>query len=294
MSAFLPRRVGREQSVPEFEEGQSGRSSSRLNNTPRPSPVDSEQSSSRPSLPPDQQRVVQDRRSLSRSPTSEPPLSSTNPLPTLAVGEIQVSEGDVSPSISPSSPPSPSSSHKRARRTRKPSSTPKHTPEPKPKSKPKSNTKPNLSDTSFHNLHSLKKYSPQLVLENSGSVARDHLASERTFLAYVRTSLALAGMGVAIVQLFTIADLTSRGTGTPLSEASRRLQKFARPLGVTAVVLALVVLGIAVYRYFLVQYALPEQKFPVARLSVVFISFVLGVVVTVIFAALLDGKVSST
>lgn len=35
-----------------------------------------------------------------------------------------------------------------------------------------------------------------LVLENSGSVARDHLASERTFLAYVRTSLAIASTGV--------------------------------------------------------------------------------------------------
>lgn len=38
--------------------------------------------------------------------------------------------------------------------------------------------------------------SPSLLLENSGSVARDHLASERTFLAYVRTSLALASAGV--------------------------------------------------------------------------------------------------
>jgi hypothetical protein len=38
--------------------------------------------------------------------------------------------------------------------------------------------------------------SPTLMLVNSGSVARDHLASERTFLAYVRTSLAMASMGV--------------------------------------------------------------------------------------------------
>jgi hypothetical protein len=36
----------------------------------------------------------------------------------------------------------------------------------------------------------------ELRLENSGSVARDHLASERTFLAYVRTSLAIASSGV--------------------------------------------------------------------------------------------------
>ena len=35
-----------------------------------------------------------------------------------------------------------------------------------------------------------------LRLENSGSVARDHLASERTFLAYMRTSLAIASSGV--------------------------------------------------------------------------------------------------
>lgn len=35
-----------------------------------------------------------------------------------------------------------------------------------------------------------------LCLQNSGSVARDHLASERTFLSYVRTSLAIVSAGV--------------------------------------------------------------------------------------------------
>lgn len=35
-----------------------------------------------------------------------------------------------------------------------------------------------------------------LTLVNRGSVARDHLASERTFLAYVRTSLGLSSAGV--------------------------------------------------------------------------------------------------
>jgi len=39
-------------------------------------------------------------------------------------------------------------------------------------------------------------FHPSLVLENTGSVARDHLASERTWLAYVRTSLAIASTGV--------------------------------------------------------------------------------------------------
>src|SRR6266540_3144965 len=65
-----------------------------------------------------------------------------------------------------------------------------------------------------------QKYNPQVVFENRGSTARDHLASERTFLAYVRTSLALASTGVALVQLFTIADLTSKSLNVPLGDAS--------------------------------------------------------------------------
>lgn len=44
------------------------------------------------------------------------------------------------------------------------------------------------------NLHFI--LNPSLTLENTGSVARDHLASERTFLAYVRTSLTVASAGV--------------------------------------------------------------------------------------------------
>lgn len=49
-----------------------------------------------------------------------------------------------------------------------------------------------------------------LVLENKGNVARDHLASERTYLAYVRTSLATASAGVGTcfaVFFFSFIDL---------------------------------------------------------------------------------------
>jgi uncharacterized membrane protein YidH (DUF202 family) len=86
-------------------------------------------------------------------------------------------------------------------------------------------------------------YNPQKVFENRGSTARDHLASERTFLAYVRTSLALASTGVALVQLFTIADLTSRSYNAPLTEIDRRIQRFARPLGIASVLLGLIMLA---------------------------------------------------
>ena len=41
-------------------------------------------------------------------------------------------------------------------------------------------------------------------LENKGSVARDHLALERTFLAWLRTSLSFASIGIAVTQLFRL------------------------------------------------------------------------------------------
>lgn len=56
-----------------------------------------------------------------------------------------------------------------------------------------------------------------LTLENSGSVARDHLASERTFLAYVRTSLSIASAGVGTPTysplLTVVADSHAYSTG---------------------------------------------------------------------------------
>ncbi|KAG5350127.1 hypothetical protein C0989_012559, partial [Termitomyces sp. Mn162] len=82
-------------------------------------------------------------------------------------------------------------------------------------------------------------FHPTLILENSGSVARDHLASERTFLAYIRTSLLLASTGVALVQLFAVASVN-----VSVSTTLNRIRQFARPLGATFVIFGLVVLAI--------------------------------------------------
>ena len=96
-------------------------------------------------------------------------------------------------------------------------------------------------------IFKLKRLNPAVVFQNSGSVARDHLASERTFLAYIRTSLALAGAGVGIVQLFAIAELTSKSARIPLPKVHGRLRAFAMPLGTMTLLFSLMVLFIGGY-----------------------------------------------
>jgi len=118
---------------------------------------------------------------------------------------------------------------------------------------------------------------PSLTLENTGSVARDHLASERTFLAYVRTSLTITGAGIALVQLFTIS-----------SKSSQNLQKFTRPLGATIVITGLFTLLIGINRYFSIQDALTKGHYPVARLTVAFLAVVLAAIVVIVFGILVS------
>ncbi|KAH0832266.1 hypothetical protein J3R83DRAFT_13254 [Lanmaoa asiatica] len=124
-----------------------------------------------------------------------------------------------------------------------------------------------------------------LVVENKGSVARDHLASERTFLAYVRTSLACASAGVALVQLLTLS-----ATGNvSIQKSGFDLNKFAKPLGATIILFGLIILVLGVVRYFTTQSALVRGYFPVARNSITMVAFILGALVGVAFGIIVAG-----
>lgn len=45
-------------------------------------------------------------------------------------------------------------------------------------------------------------------IANTGSVARDHLANERTFLSWIRTGLGFAALGVALAKLDALEALS--------------------------------------------------------------------------------------
>ncbi|KDR67043.1 hypothetical protein GALMADRAFT_80244 [Galerina marginata CBS 339.88] len=115
----------------------------------------------------------------------------------------------------------------------------------------------------------------ELRLLNVGSVARDHLASERTFLAYVRTSLGLCSAGIALMQFLYLGHAT---------------KVYADPLGAALVMTGLLVLFIGTKRYFLVQRTLTTGYFPASSFETYLISFLLGSLITAAFAIILAGR----
>ncbi|KAJ7121634.1 hypothetical protein C8R44DRAFT_736417 [Mycena epipterygia] len=127
-----------------------------------------------------------------------------------------------------------------------------------------------------------------LVLENAGSVARDHLASERTFLAYTRTSLTIASAGVALAQLLSLSDRLNNQISVPLKP--KPFEVYARPLAACSILLALYVLGVGASRYFTVQIALTKGLFPVARFRVGLIALALATIITLVFGLLLAER----
>ncbi|MBW0501529.1 hypothetical protein O181_041244 [Austropuccinia psidii MF-1] len=149
---------------------------------------------------------------------------------------------------------------------------------------------------------------PVVHLENKSSVARDHLANERTYLAWLRTSLALSASGIAATQLFRLtardknshklkvkssSEYLSRNienrtfqneTSAPLIH-ERLLQleslvqnvlnsegspepSFSEWIGVLFILLGVTFLLIGTYRYFEVQQVLQSGQFPPSKRAV--------------------------
>lgn len=99
------------------------------------------------------------------------------------------------------------------------------------------------------------------TLENQGSTARDHLANERTFLAWVRTALGVIGLGIVLEKIVGGGALTTFAGG------------------------GLVVYGTGILAYALLRYRSVTQRlqggqFPVAQSGPLVVGLV-GLVVAV-------------
>ena len=130
-------------------------------------------------------------------------------------------------------------------------------------------------------------------VENSGSTARDHLANERTFLAWARTGLGFLGAGTALfaAYFFQVAQdgrggSTARarppGGGGPYVddpvEPPYVLEAFEDIVPACALLWTngLLFLGYSIRRYFAVAAALEQGRFRIAKGSLVFVTGTTG------------------
>lgn len=100
--------------------------------------------------------------------------------------------------------------------------------------------------------------------------------TERTFLAWLRTSLSFASIGIAVTQLFRLNTSLTKAD----SASAHTLQQLGKPLGAIFLGISILMLFLGYHRYFQAQQWIIKGKFPASRGTVILVSLVaLGLMV---------------
>ena len=91
-------------------------------------------------------------------------------------------------------------------------------------------------------------------------------------MAWLRTSLSFASIGIAVTQLFRLNTSLSDDA----SPAERHLRHVGKPLGATFIGISIVMLLIGFHRYFESQHYIIRGRFPASRGSIVLVSLIAG------------------
>lgn len=111
------------------------------------------------------------------------------------------------------------------------------------------------------------------------------MANERTFLAWLRTSLSFITVGVAITQLFKLkvnSKINLNDKLITLSSNERLIEyhTFGKCLGSLFILLGITTLVLGLLRFFQVQHALIYGHYPMAKVSLtVIILLTLSIIV---------------
>ena len=121
-----------------------------------------------------------------------------------------------------------------------------------------------------------REESPATSPSRSPSRVRDHLANERTFLAWVRTALGLIGLGFVLARMgLFLRQLAMAGGDAPLRHL-RAGHEFM-VTGVVFLVLGTVLCGWTGWLYHRTRRAIDEERYEPAGATVTFLTAVVVV-----------------